>query len=206
MQAAMIYLTILITAIATAAAAQFAIWLKERWTTGQEARFSNLYAALFFEQYATDCSHRLGEKDSFNASGGHAGIDHGALPELPPSPAEIEWKKVGVRLTEESFSFRVEVEATNAKITYLYEIDPPDGGDHEVLTQMALLGLKALAVAERLRRAARLKPTPTPDPEYTTSRHLTERQAHFEALRAKRLQSQQESHAALVAGAATLPA
>lgn len=201
----MIYLTIVITAIATAVAAQIAIWLKERWTTGQEARFSNLYAALFFEQYATDCSHRLGEKDSFNASGGHAGTDHGALPELPPFPPEIEWKKVGVRLTEESFAFRVAVEAANAKITYLYDFDPPDGGDHEVLAQMASLGLKALAVAERLRRAARLGSAPMPDPEYTTSRHLTERQVHFEALRTKTLESQQATHAALVAGAAALP-
>jgi len=202
----MIYLTILITAIATAVAAQLAIWLKERWTVGQEARFSNLYAALFFEQYATDCSHRLGEKDNFNASGGHAGIDHGGLPELPPFPAEIEWKKVGVRLTEESFSFRVAVEAANAKITYLYEFDPPDGGDYEVLTQMASLGLKALAVAERLRLAARLGPPPAPDPEFTTTRHLTECHEHFEALRAKMLKSQQASHAALVAEAAERPA
>ncbi|MBT2245845.1 hypothetical protein JQK15_20235 [Sphingobium sp. BHU LFT2] len=193
------------TAIATATAAQLAIWLKERWTTGHEARFSNLYAALFFEQYATDCSHRLGEKDSFNASGGHAGNDHGTLPELPPFPPEIEWKKVGVRLTEESFAFRVAVEAANAKIAYLYDFDPPDGGDHEVLTQMASLGLKALAVAERLRCAARLSPAPTPDPEYTTARHLTERQAHSEELRVKTLESQQASHAALVAGAAALP-
>lgn len=202
----MIYLTILITAIATAVAAQFAIWLKERWTTGQEARFSNRYAALFFEQYATDCSHRLGEKDSFNASGGHAGIDHGALPELPPFPPEIEWKKVGVRLTEEAFAFRVAVEATNAKISYLYDFDPPDGGDHEILIQMASLGLTALALAERLRRAARLGPAPTPDPDYTTSRHLKERQLHFEAQRAKTLESQKESHATLVARAAAPPA
>jgi hypothetical protein len=34
---------------------------------------------------------------------------------------------------------------------------------------------------------------------------LTERQVHFEALRTKTLESQQATHAALVAGAAALP-
>lgn len=201
----MAFLTIFVTAIITSAATQGAIWLKDRWTLARESKFSVLYAALFFEQYAGECSHRLGEIEAHIASGGHAGTDYGSLPDLPTFPHEIEWKRVGIRLTEDAFAFRVAVEAMNSKISYLYDFDPPDGGDAEVRAQLIGLGLRALELAGSLRQSAKLNSAHAPDPEYTTARHLESRKQHHEEVMAKYLASQTASHATLTASAVQLP-
>lgn len=198
----MAFLTILGTALVTAAATQGAIWSKEKWVAGTEGRFSALYAALFFEEYAGACSTRLGEYEAFISSDGHAGVDHGALPELPNFPNEIEWRRVGIRLTEEAHAYRVKHQAASGKIADLYDFDPPDGGDHELIMQLIGQGLEALALAGRIRKAGRLQPAPIPDPDYTVERHLLERRAAREDLRQRYLASQEASHATLVASAA----
>lgn len=195
------FLTILGTAIVTAIAAQGAVWAKEKWIAGSEGRFSVLYAALFFEEYAGACSRRLGEYDDFISSSGHAGVDHGALPDLPDFPKEIEWRRVGIRLTEAAYAYRVKQQPAVSKIAYLYDFDPPDGGDHELIMQLIGQGLDALALAEKLRKSRRLKPAPRPDPEYTVERHLTERRAHWQEIQQRYLASQRASHEALAAGA-----
>ena len=196
----MAFLTILCTAAATAIAAQGAVWAKERWIAGAEGRFSALYTALFFEEYAGACSRRLGEYEAFISSSGHAGIDHGALPDLPDYPKEINWRHVGIRLTEESFAFRVKLQAASGKIADMYDFDPPDGGDHELILQLIAQGLEALALAGRVRKAHRLAAAPIPDPEYTVERHLTERRAHWDNMRQQRITEQEEAHRALIAG------
>ena len=198
----MALLTILGTAIATAIAAQGALWVKEKWVAGAEGRFSALYAALFFEEYASACSHRLGEYNDYISSGGHAGVDHGALPELPDFPTEIDWRRVGIRRTENAFAYRVKHAAARAKIAYLYDFDPPDGGDHELIMQLIEQGLDALALGAEIRKSGRLKPKRNPGPEYAVERHLTDQRIHWEEIQQKYLASQAASHAALVAGAA----
>ncbi|WP_147418776.1 hypothetical protein [Sphingobium terrigena] len=198
----MAFLTILGTAVATAIAAQGALWVKEKWVAGAEGRFSALYAALFFEEYASACSHRLGEYSEYISSSGHAGVAHGALPELPDFPTEIDWRRVGIRRTEDAFAYRVKHAAASAKIAYLYDFDPPDGGDHELVMQLIGRGLDALALGAKIRKSGRLKAKQDPDSEYTVERHLTDQRMHGEDIRQKYLASQAASHAALVAGAA----
>ena len=195
------FLTILGTAVVTAAATQGAVWWKERWNAGTEGRFSALYAALFFEEYAGACSHRLGEYEAFIDSDGHAGVDHGALPDLPEFPKEIDWRRVGIRLTEASFGYRVTLQAASGKIANLYDYDGPDGGDHELIIQLIDQGLAALSLADRIRRSNRLKPAPIPDSEYTVERHLSERKADRAEKHQRYLASQRASHEALIASA-----
>lgn len=198
----MAFLTILGAAIATAAAAQGAVWAKENWIAGSEGRFSALYVALFFEEYAGACSHRLGEYEAFISSDGHAGVDHSVLPELPDFPKEIEWRRVGIRLTEAAYAYRVKHQAASSKIADLYAFDPPDGGDHELIMQLIGQGLDALSLAAGIRKSGRLKSAPLPDPEYTVARHLSERRDHWREIRERFLASQQASHDALIAGTA----
>lgn len=201
----MAFLTIFVTAVVTSAATQGAIWLRDRWTMARESKFSVLYAALFFEQYAGECSYRLGEIEAHISSGGHAGTDYGSLPDLPAFPSEIEWKRVGIRLTEDAFAFRVAVEAMHSKISYLYDFDPPDGGAAEVRAQLIGLGLRALELADSLRRSATLNAAHAPDPEYTTARHLESSKRHHEEIMAKYLASQNASHAPSNANGVQLP-
>lgn len=196
------FLTILGTAVATAAAAQAAIWTKEKWIAGAEGRFSALYAAIFFEEYAGACSERLSEYDEFISSSGHAGTDHRALPELPDFPKEIDWRRVGIQLTEAAFGYRVKDQAARRKIAYLYDFDPPDGGDHELIMQLIAQGLEALSLAVKIRKARRLAPAVLPDRDYTVERHLLERRTHWEEIQQRYLASQYASHEALLASAA----
>lgn len=178
-QVGMDYLPILATAIITSATTTGFASLKERWMRSREAKFSALYAALFFEEYAVACSHCMGEIDDSISSGGHAGIDHQDLPDLPDWPKEIDWRQVGIRQTERAFGFRVQLEAAARKIAYLYDFDPPDGGAIELRDQLTARGLEALAIAADIRAANHLAPAAIPYPDHTTERHLTERRAHW---------------------------
>lgn len=177
------YLAILATSAATAGAAQFALVLKDRWVQGREGKFSSLHAALFFEEYARQCSHILGEKEDYANSSGHAGTDHGAIPSMPAFPADIEWRKVGIKLTQQAFGLRVSVEAMNSDISDRFAFDPPDGGDWTMLRGCVSIGLEAIELAKSIREKARLDPAPVPDPHYTTERHLTEAKERFEEIK-----------------------
>lgn len=180
---AMLFLTILGTAIATAAATQGAIFIKERLASNYEGRFSALYAALFFEEYASDCSRRLSENEAFISSGGHDGINHSAIPKLPSFPKEVDWHRIGIELTEIAFAYRVERQAASDEIADLYSYDPPDGGDYELTIQLIKLGLKALNIAGKIRKDRHLNSAAAPNSEYTVLRYLNERKAHWERLK-----------------------
>lgn len=168
----MAFTTILLTAVLTAAGTQGTIWLKDRWYQSRDAKFSALYAALFLEQYATDCSKGLSDIQHHEEYYGGLGSHNISLPPLPPFPNEIDWKSTGIKLTEATFAFRVAVEAMNSKINFLHAFDPPDGGDYEVEKQLIELGLQALKVAGRLRKSAKLGPAHVPDPDNTIAHHL----------------------------------
>ena len=101
--------TILITAVITTAAAQVIIWFKDHLIARRESRFSALYAALFFEKYASDCSDVLGELEAHISKEGHHGSVQ-RLPNLPEFPKEVEWRKLGIDLTQRAFVLRVDID------------------------------------------------------------------------------------------------
>lgn len=174
------FLVVAATSITTAAAAQIAVILKDRWVQGREGKFSVLHAALFFEEYARQCSRTLAEQDAYDASSGHNGIDHKAIPSFPKFPDDIEWRKIGIRLTQRAFALSVAVESANAQISDDYRYDPPDGGDYTVMVKCVDLGLECLRLSDDLRQSAKLDPAPQPKPEYTILRHLTDAHNRFE--------------------------
>jgi hypothetical protein len=188
------YLLIILTAIATSAATQLAIYTKDRWTWGREAKFSALYSALFFEQYASECSRTLGELEAFSASEGHAGTNHGSIPTLPVFPKEIDWQRLGIRPTESAFGFRVEVESTAEMIAFLYNENPPDGGDWDICWKCTELGLKALELAKIIRSMAKLCAATETNSDYTIKRYLTERRAHYQETSRNHLEQQDRVH------------
>lgn len=191
------YVTIIVTAIITVGVGQAFLISKEYLSKASEGKFSALYAALFFEQYAGWCSRWLSEKEVYEGSDGHQGNDHGMMPELPPFPSEIEWKKLGLAFTEDSFSFRVEVNAADINIRYLAEFDPPDGGDFELRNELVKLGLSALDIAQRLRSSAKLKAPHHPYPEYTIQRHLAERRDALEEIKRTARSAREKAQQAL---------
>ena len=179
-------LTIVATAVVTAGAAQVALLLKDHWLQSREGKFSSLYAALFFEEYAQQCSYYLSDiQDTIAQS--HDGLHSVAMPPVPDFPTEIDWRKVGIRLTEDAFAFRVAVASAQSSINYASNIDPPEGGQFEVQVELAAKGLKALDLARRIRYASKLKPAHIQDPEFTTERFLSERRAALNEIEQKRL-------------------
>lgn len=188
--------TIFLTIVATASVTQIAVWLKDHLLARREGKFSALYAALFFEKFATECSRALGETETHISSDGHHGTWSG-LPSLPEFPKEIDWRRVGIGLTENAFGFRVAVESKQAEIQDRAEFDPPDGGDWPTLLALTEFGLEALELAGRFRKSKWLGPAPMPNPEYTTLRHLTERREHQMDIHRKSLERAKHSKLAM---------
>ena len=202
MLASLPFLTILFTAVATAGAAQGALLLKDRWQHGREGRFSALHLSLFFEQYAADCSELLSEIQAYNSSGGNAGTNHSGLLPLPKFPEEIEWQRVGIRFTEEAYAFRVARNSAQSMIDYLRWEEPPDGGGFELLLEAAKLGLRALDLAQRIRKDTKLSPAEVPNAEYTVERHLKECRDNFRGIEERRNAERRASLDALNTAAA----
>jgi hypothetical protein len=179
--------TIFFTILATASVTQIAVILKDHALARREGRFSALYAALFFESYAKTCSKALSESELSLSTDGNAGSFEG-FPSLPEFPKEINWRKIGMPLTERAFALRVEAEFWNGVIADAAEFDFPDGGIHEAMLGCTEFGLKALELAERLRDSKWLPPPVHPNKEYTVQRHLTERRADQLEKRRKRIE------------------
>lgn len=168
----MAYVDILLTAISAAVATQAASELKDRLITGRERKFSLLYAALFFERYAETCATYIGEIHQYRATNGGMGDEHGSLPPLTEFPTEVSWAKVGIRLTERAFAFRVQVAATCSSISFLHDFDGPDGGYIALERALPEMGLAAYGIARALRREGKLKPLDEADPLASSEAHL----------------------------------
>jgi hypothetical protein len=176
----------------TAGAAQIFVVIKDHYLASREGKFSALYAALFFEQYADLCSQRFGEKEAYDVTDRRVGADHNALPELADFPKEIDWHKVGIAMTEEAFAFRVAVNAAELSIFYHYQNGSPEVGDRELKRCLARLGLAALDVATRLRDSAKLTLPPDDEDEFTTENYLTSAQEKLDEIDRQRAEARRE--------------
>lgn len=185
----MTFLLILATAIATAAATQGAVFLKDKLTADHEGRFSALYAALFFERYASECAAVNAETEDHISSDGHAGIQHRALADLPFPEEEVDWQRVGIKLTEAAFAFRLEVETGNEIIAQLYGFDPPDGGDWDVRRRSVERGIRAIRLGRDFRKAAKVGAAPVFE-GCSVEGYLTDCQRGFDERKAKMLADQ----------------
>jgi len=177
--------TIGVTAVLTATAAQVAIGLKdhlkERSLQRREGQFSGLYTALFFEEYARSLVYVLDEVEAHIYSSGHAGTDR-ALPSLPDFPKEIDWQRVGINLTERAFGFRVEVDFRVGQIADEADANPPDGYTWPTRLACVDLAFKSLAIADATRTSFGLSPAHAPNPEFSIRHYLTERRAEHDRI------------------------
>lgn len=165
--------------------AQAAPWIREAITNGRAADFSALRLALMLEAYAGECSEVYSDVQNSIASSGHAGREHSHLPILPDYPADIAWHALGTRLTEKVLGFRVDRADLAAEITFEAEwvVGPPDEISGFVGNKAVELGLKAVEVAETLRKKRKLSPA-YPKGRWNLKNYLVEKDAQIKAERA----------------------
>lgn len=147
----------------------------------------------------------LGEKESFEAWDGHDGTNHAGLPAMAVFPSEIDWRRVGIALTEEAFALRVDLAAAQEEIRFLYEINPPDGGDLMVKTQTVGFGLRVIDPARSMRSRGGLPTASSAKRDYSAERYLLERRAHFDEVQRTALAAQERSRRELAAPSAPAP-
>ncbi|MDG2532094.1 hypothetical protein P6144_00390 [Sphingomonas sp. HITSZ_GF] len=125
---------------------QWRDWIGRR----ENAKLSAMYAVTFLLDYFEQCATRRGDKDTFISSDGHAGVDWGGLPDLDAYPEDIDWKRIGLDLTERMFAFRVRIKSAGTFIADQYDFNPPDGGDGSVFEYLTSEGLEALSIARAI--------------------------------------------------------
>lgn len=172
-----IWVIIASSSVGAAVLTQLFAEVRERWKERDEAPFSALYLALALEDYARQCEKYLDDLETFTASDGHAGSFHMSMPALAEYSAAIDWKRVGVRLFEKAFEFRVLLSEADREIAQAYYFDPPDGGDQLLMETLINKGLAALDLGAEIRKKhklARLK-SETPFSTYGYLAMLKER-------------------------------
>lgn len=165
--------------------AQGAPWIREAINNGRAADFSALRLALLLEAYAGECSEVYSDVQNSISSGGHAGQDHSHLPPLPEYPDDIAWHALGRKLTEKVLTFRVARADVGAQINFEAEfIGPPDDISPFVAEKAVELGLKAVSVAEFLRKKRKLSPA-YPEGRWNLKNYLVEKDAEIKEKRAR---------------------
>jgi len=165
---------------------------RERWRGRNEAPYSALYLALALEDYARQCETYLSDVETFWSSDEQTGKFHSSMPELAPYPAEIDWKRVGVRLFEKAFGFRVLLSEVDREIYQAYYFDPPDGGDQLLTESLASKGLTALNLGAEIRKKHKLAKLKS-ESQFSTRSYLTLMQERAEERRRVELASQLEA-------------
>ena len=162
----------------------------------ETARLSGLYAAIILENYCDLCSERLGANQRYVATSGQSGDEWLGLPDLPDYPGEIDWKRLGLKFAEKMACFRVDVTLAQRLITFRYDFDPPDGGDHDVLEQLSKKGLEAVQLARAIRKQHGLSNTAAAR-EHSSEEHLLASLKDTEEKLQRYREAQQASLAAL---------
>lgn len=160
------------SSVLAAALTQGLVWLKDHRGETKEGKFSALYIALAFEDYARACASVIGDNRTFASSRGAAGDQHGNLAELPEFPS-VNWKALGITDTEKAMAFRTRLDGKRAGFSFLWTVTDEDSIIPDVCETSAILGLEALELGTALRRARGLKPLDETG-EYSTRNYLTE--------------------------------
>jgi hypothetical protein len=161
------------SSLAVAVLTQTFTVVREKLAHRTDQRLSALHVALSLESYGGECARVLGDKETFIDNQGHHGQDWTTIPALPDWPSAIDWKRLGIKNTEKVFALRVEIDTAKARIADHYDIDPPDGGDGDVIDEAIRLGLRALSLAADIRTEAKLNPSTRG--EWPIDRYLAER-------------------------------
>ncbi len=147
------------TGLATAVFNQLIGWWREarheRQTTTRDARYLAIRLAVILERFAIACAERVADQDMYRQSEGHAGAQHGALPELPPYPDEADWKFLAPDLLARVLTLRNELPLSDAKIAFWEDIDR-ECIPQEYDQQAGKCGYMAWALAADMRRHYRL--------------------------------------------------
>lgn len=168
--------TILTSAVvATVAGATINAWLESR-KTKTATKLEALTAAVALEGHALNCADKISDHKLAVDSGGHAGSPIGGIPELPQLSIVAGFlrpKKSSV--ADRLMTFPQELAQAEQKIHFWWSVtaDPDETGDVAV-EQHAIIGLKALELAEDLRKAFSLPARELKFGEFDAKTALTE--------------------------------
>lgn len=149
----------LIGGVILGACAQIAVGVKEWIQTNAERKRAANYAALrassILESFALACANKIDENEEYDTWFHQLNKENVSLPQLESYPKDIDWMSLTPKLVAKSLSFSNEVMLGNRKIC-LYasapNASPDDGKDFSSLV-CGLLGLRALNLANELRRS-----------------------------------------------------
>lgn len=157
---------------------------KDAWNRRRDADFAALYVALALERYASQCATIVGDFDNHRSSSGGHGERWENVTAFPEVTG-VEWKALGIKLTTEIMSFGVRVDSTREMLAELGSLDGEaavtDAREHAVR-----LGVRALDIADHLRRARRLPSRTNGSGDWSTRDWLMEKLRKVEATRLAR--------------------
>lgn len=143
--------------VATLVSQAFQI-VHDKLTAKKDGGFSALYVAIELEAYASKCAYLISDINNYTDSNGAAGELHQNINKFQEYSQKVDWKSLGLQNTTQAMSFKIEVENTCAWVSDAWEFMDDDVVLSLILSESARLGLKALNLAEKLRKVGDIEP------------------------------------------------
>jgi hypothetical protein len=140
----------LVSAVATQGLGWLREWHGQKGQDLKAARQVALRVAVHLEAFALQCADLVSDCELHDSSGGHAGKQHTAFPELSPYP-ELDWKALDISLQARALAFPVEVVSAQQSIEFLWQVAGVEDVADECAERAANYGLRAWALAGDLR-------------------------------------------------------
>ena len=161
-------------------------WFQSR-KNKKEAEYLSIHIICMLDRYVAGCAEVVGDDGLFMGQPDARGYSRiqVALPKFQPDEVKVEWKSLPASLMYEILAFPNKVEVANNRIdgAFEYSASPPDydEGFEERQFQYAELGIQAAALAEKLRKRAKL-PAKSID-EWDPVRYMSEERQKIFAIR-----------------------
>jgi hypothetical protein len=149
-----------LSAFCTHLLGMFRDWRIEKKERARRASYAALRLATQLEAYAIECARRIEEVKTSLASNGSYGRLHARLPEIPPYPADIEWKSLESSLLDKVLAFPNQLLMSNDVTTFVAEDnlpEDPETATAECLQHCGYRGIQAWDIATHLRKKYGLK-------------------------------------------------
>ena len=172
-------------------------WFFEHRKSQKDAKYLAILVSRELQRFRTACEEVV---QDYNERAYH---DHdpeydtyssaiGECPEFKPESIDVNWKSIPPRITDQIFFIPTEIEAAYGYVGFMFQVGNSDTSDcdEELAFRFAGLGVKAIALAHKLRKTVDL-----PADKFTRKDEddwLAKQIRDIDVIRSKRAQAQSE--------------
>ena len=135
-------------------------WFFEHRKSQKDAEYLAILVSRELQRFRTACEEVVQDYNQrdWHPEYGFHGSAIGECPEFKPESIDVNWKSIPPRITDQIFFIPTEIEAARRYVGFMFHVGSSDNADcdEELAFRFAGLGVKAIALAHKLRKTVGL--------------------------------------------------